>query len=332
MQEQSRVEGETAGVVRTTLHNLAFQDVGALVFHGYLAVRVMAAPDSPDAIFARRFAVALFLMTGITLALTRGEVLRPGRLRALVYRIGLFTPIPLSYFLLRSLLPALQPELLDPQLWAIDKAIFGITPAEWLNRLNSPGFIEWFSFFYYGYFYLIAAMLLPPLFLDRGLRLQQLMLGGLAVAAIGHCTYTLVPGMGPYSVLDIEPIHGGFFWQQVVVTVESAGAQFDIFPSLHTAYPVFFALHAFGWRHTRPYKYLWPVVAFMAVNIIVATMLLRWHWGIDVIAGLCLAATARLVAIKVSAREIDRGDRQPVWEPIADPSLDEAEAVDAATT
>ncbi len=330
--QQARASAGTAGVVRTTLHNLAFQDVAALLFHGYLALRVMAAPDSPDATFARRFAVALWLITATTLALTRGEVLRPGRLRALVYRLGLFTPIPLSYFLLRSLLPALQPELVDAQLWAIDRALFGVTPAEWLDRLNSPGFIEWFSFFYYSYFYLTAAMLIPPLFLDRGLRLQQLMLGGLTVAAIGHCTYTLVPGLGPYSVLDLEPIRGGFFWQQVITTVQSAGAQLDIFPSLHTAYPVFFALHAFGWRHTRPYTYLWPVVAFIAANIIVATMLLRWHWGIDVIAGLCLATLARFVAVKLSAREANRGDRQPVWEPIADPIAEDPETAKVAPT
>ena len=329
--EQAPVDAGAAGVARTLLRNLAFQDVGALLFHGYLALRVMAAPDSPDAVFARRFAMALVLITATTLVLTRGELLRPGRLRALVYRVGLFTPVPLSYFLLRSLLPALQPELLDTHLWAIDEAIFGTTPAVWLNRLNTPAAIEWFSFFYYCYFYLMAAMLIPPLFLDRGLRLQQLMIGGLMVAAIGHCTYTLVPGRGPYSVLDLEPIHGGFFWQQVIVTVQSAGAQLDIFPSLHTAYPVFFALHAFGWRRTKPYKYVWPVVAFMAANIIVATMLLRWHWGIDVIAGLCLAGIARLTAVVVSQREAQRGDRQPVWEPYGEEPEAEAAADVAAT-
>ncbi len=308
-------------IARNVVHNAAFQDKAVLAFHAYMSLRVAMAPESADRSFAFRFAFALFAVSTIAIALSRGEVLRPGKLRSLVYRIGIFAPVPLSYFSLRTLLPALQPELLDLQLWSIDEAIFGTTPALWLNQFNQPGIIEWFSFFYYSYFYLMVGMLIPPLFFDKGRRLRELMVGGMTVAIIGHIGYTLVPGAGPVSVLqNIEPIHGGFFWQQVVVTVESAGAQLDIFPSLHTAYPAFFALHAFGWRKTKPHRFLWPVVAFMSLNIMVATMLLRWHWGIDVMAGLCLAFSARALAVYVSRRETDEEreeqEKQPVWEPL----------------
>lgn len=308
-------------IARNMAHNAAFQDKAVLLFHAYMTLRVLTAPEGADQAFASRFAFALFATTAIGITLTRGEVLRPGKLRALVYRVGLFAPVPLSYFSLRTLLPALKPELLDMQLWSIDEAIFGTTPALWLNQFNQPGIIEWFSFFYYSYFYLMVGMLIPALFFDKGRRLRELMIGGMAVAVIGHVGYTLVPGAGPVSVLqDIEPIHGGFFWQQVVVTVESAGAQLDIFPSLHTAYPVYFALHAFGWRKTKPFRWLWPIIAFMSLNIMVATMLLRWHWGIDVMAGLCLALSARALAVYVSRREThearEKADKQPVWEPL----------------
>ena len=308
-------------IARNVAHNAAFQDKAVLLFHAYMSVRVAFAPESADRDFAFRFAFALWVTSAIGIVLTRGEVLRPGKLRALVYRVGLFAPVPLSYFSLRTLLPALQPELLDLQLWSIDEALFGITPSLWLNQFNQPGIIEWFSFFYYSYFYLMVGMLIPPLFFDKGARLRELMIGGMAVAVVGHIGYTLVPGAGPVAVLqNIEPIHGGFFWQQVVVTVENAGAQLDIFPSLHTAYPVFFALHAFGWRSTKPYRWLWPLVAFISANIMVATMLLRWHWGIDVMAGLCLGISARALAVYVSRRETDEvrdeSDKQPVWEPL----------------
>jgi membrane-associated phospholipid phosphatase len=94
----------------------------------------------------------------------------------------------------------------------------------------------------------------------------------------------------------------------------------DIFPSLHTAYPSFFALHAFGNRDRAPFKYVWPLLGFMAVNIIIATMYLRWHYGIDVLFGLMLAFTARRVAAWVGRREWeqrrDNSSRQPVWEPL----------------
>ena len=96
--------------------DLAFQDKVALAFHSFLLLRVSLAPDSVDKAMAQRIGLALLTVTFATIVLCRGEVLRPGKLRALVYRVGIFAPIPLSYFQLRVLLPALQPELLDAQL------------------------------------------------------------------------------------------------------------------------------------------------------------------------------------------------------------------------
>jgi membrane-associated phospholipid phosphatase len=115
-------------------------------------------------------------------------------------------------------------------------------------------------------------------------------------------------------------LRGGFWWEQVEVTVATAGAQLDIFPSLHTAFPTYFTLHAIAFRHTQPFRWLWPVLAFVAVNIVIATMFLRWHWFIDVALGVMLAFAARRFAIALADREELRGGlydgRQPVWEPL----------------
>lgn len=320
MRDEPTYESETPlDVLRTMFRNLAIQDVVCIVFHSFMLARVLAAPDSADATMGRRFAIALLTVTISTLILCRGEVLRPGKLRAYVYRVGIFTPVVLSYFAMAFILPALDPVMLDETLRSIDEAILGVTPALWFNQFNEPPVVEWFAFFYYSYFYIMAAMLLPALFFDRqGQRLRELMAGAMTVATLGHVIYTFVPGMGPVASMEFpEPIHGGFFWEQVLITVETAGSKIDIFPSLHTAYPTFYALHAFGWRKSKPFKVLWPVVGFFALNILIATMFLRWHWAIDVVAGVLLAVTARLVGITVGAYEARRGrtdDRQPTWE------------------
>jgi len=78
----------------------------------------------------------------------------------------------------------------------------------------------------------------------------------------------------------------------------------DIFPSLHTATPLwftFFALH----QMRRDRRWRWPalVTAFFSANIIFSTMLLRWHYGIDVVAGFCLAIVAGLAAPRLAAME-----------------------------
>ncbi len=306
-------------VAGTTIHNLAAQDVIALAFHLCMWFRALAAPDSPGATIARASTVFFLLVTIAAFAVSRGEILPSRRARSLVYRLGIFLPIFLSYFQGMVLLPALQADLYDLRLLAIDELLVGTTPAVWLAQFNYRPLIEWVAFFYYCYFYVLAGMILPALFSDSGRRMQEILAGSLLVATVGHVVYTIVPGLGPYATLVFdEPLNGGFWWRQVEAAVAAAGAQLDIFPSLHTAYPVFFALLAYRHRHDRVFRYLWPIIAFIALNIVAATMVLRWHWLIDVLAGLLLAFAALRFAIFVGDREQYRGtrldDRQPVWE------------------
>lgn len=305
--------------IGVTARNFAVQDAIAVACLAYLFLRAWIAPDSPDAAVARRLAFALLAVTGCALVLARGEVIRDQRARALTYRIGLFMPLVLSYFTMRVLLPALQPELVDDRLFAIDRWLLGTTPALWMQAWNVEPVVEWLSFFYYGYFLVMALMLVPSLLVDRGRRQQEMLTGALLVVACGHTLYTLVPGAGPVATIAFDqPLQGAFWWNQVELAVATAGAQLDIFPSLHTAYPAYFTLHAFAYRHTQPFQWLWPLLALMAANIIVATMFLRWHWFIDVAAGLLLAFAARRFAVALARHQEHRGgpydDRQPVWE------------------
>ena len=310
-----------AGVLRTTLHNMAIQDFVMFSFHALMWLKAMVAPDSTDTSVARSSTFALMAGTAATLVITRGGILAPGPKRALAYRLGMFGPMLCSYFTLRALLHGLQPVLLDNALLRIDGWIFGQTPSAYMDAFVSHGTVEWFSFFYYGYFYILAVHLLGSLFFDEGRRMFEILFGAMLVMAIGHTSYTLVPGEGPFAhfpgIFQHDLNVGGFWWGQVSKAVSAAGAQYDIFPSLHTAFPSFFALHAFRHRKTVPYKYSWPVNAFVAGNIVIATLFLRWHYGFDVIMGLCLAFSAQRLAIAAYRGESQRrsDDRQEVWEP-----------------
>jgi membrane-associated phospholipid phosphatase len=208
---------------------------------------------------------------------------------------------------------------MDHRLFAIDLWLLGTTPSISMEAWNVEPVVEWLSFFYYGYFLVLALMLVPSLLVGKGRRQQEVLAGAMLVVAVGHFLYTIVPGAGPVATLSFDqPLQGAFWWNQVELAVTTAGAQLDIFPSLHTAFPAFFALHAFAHRHTQPFRWLWPILAFVALNIIIATMFLRWHWFIDVALGLLLAFAARGFAMAVAEREELRGGpydaRQPVWE------------------
>jgi hypothetical protein len=307
---------------RRLTRNLAIQDLCCLAYHIHMIVRVALAPNRT---LAQAALPQLFLMLGaaaLTILLTRGEILPAGRLRGLVYRFGLLLSTILSYVPLRYALPALGNPLLDPQLLAIDVWLFHDTPARWLERFVTPQTVEWFAFFYYSYFTLVFGhMFGSALFdrYDRGRRAAELLFAALTICCLGQTLYTLVPGAGPYAVIAFgKPLSGGFFYQLVWTAVSSAGALLDIFPSLHTAYPTLITLHAWRYRHTLPYRYSLAPTAFFAVNIVIATLFLRWHYAIDVVFGVALAATAQQLGILVANREHEalRDDRQPVWEPL----------------
>lgn len=292
--------------------------VGA--YHSYLLIWALTIPVlSADEQLARRLTVAMFALSIGTIVLVRSELLPAGRFRAALYRLGLIGPIPVTYWQIAVLLKAANPTLLDPQLWAIDRAIFGVTPAEWLVRFNQVAVNEWFAFFYQGYYLVLAVGLFAPPLLDRGRRLQEIMFASALGGTLGQAIYTFVPGYGPHRTMAfIEPVAGGYWWGVVDAMVRLEAAM-DVFPSLHTAMPTMFALHAFRHRRVGAYKFLWPVVALFALHMVIATMLLRFHWGIDIIAALAFAIGAHALSIHVANHEAPRGtadERQPVWEPL----------------
>ena len=312
-----RIDGLRRALQQVRL-NLALQDYIVFIGHFLILLRVAFAPDGHDASIARFEYAALLAVTSASLFLVRSGIVASSYVRAWIYRGGVLLSLPAAYFTMRHLLPALEPRLLDAELMRIDEWLFfGTTPSVWLDQhLASYATVEWFSFCYYLYFILLLLNQGGTAVFDRGRRQREMMFGTMLVGFGGYFGYTLVPGLGPYATLHFAPLSGGFWWSTVSHTVSSAGAQLDIFPSLHTAQPCFFALHAIRYRRTRPYKWLWVPATFIALNIVVATMLLRWHWGIDVIAGLVLAFLAQRLGIAASRFEEARArpDRQAVWE------------------
>jgi membrane-associated phospholipid phosphatase len=144
-------------------------------------------------------------------------------------------------------------------------------------------------------------------------------MGMLLIYTVAHTLYMVVPGFGPVRFLAQwfqHDLPGGFWVRSVLDTVESGGAQKDIFPSLHTGAPVLLSLFSFRHRDKMPFKYTWPFMAFFAINIVIATMFLRWHYLIDVVAGIALAVSAHLFAGHMAPIEVEEraaAGRQPIW-------------------
>ena len=257
--------------------------------------------------------------------LYRSGLWSQGRGPQLAYRLALYGSLQLSYFTLRYLLPtATRGVRLDGQLHHIDVALFGVEPTLWLDQFVTPATTEWFSFFYFSYFMVLAVHVVPLLFLSRRSKLvSEFALGLLGVYCVSQAIYFLVPGYGPLSYLKDHYQHAlphGFWLDTVLEAVAAGGAFLDIFPSLHTGGPLYIALFSIYHRDELPFRYTWPVALFFSLNIMIATLFLRWHYAIDVVAGTAMAFTWLFLAARWTRREESRraavSPRTPLWAPL----------------
>lgn len=292
-----------ASFATVLVRNLAFQD-WFIAAYFTLMLGAIAFGNGPGRQACLERVGITFACFVLGIVLTRGGLL-PRRTLAneLTYRMTIFLSVFLSYFQLREILPAVTTRALDAEILAFDLQVFGVEPSLAWDRFVTPRTTEWFSFFYFGYFFILSAHVLPMLFNAKNAhRLAHFALGIFFVFCTGHLVYMLVPGWGPYRHLaghfDNE-LEGGLFWSLVKATVEAGGAQKDIFPSLHTAVPTYFAIFSYMHRRALPFRYTWPVMAFSATQIILATMFLRWHYLVDIVAGLLLATTAALLSYRI---------------------------------
>jgi hypothetical protein len=283
-----------------------------------LAVIAGGGPRRPTALMFASMDVVVF---GTLVMTARRGWLGP-TVGGVLYRVALMFGLLGSFLQLQWLLPTARGAAVDAQLYALDRWLFGFEPAEAFDRFTTPATTEWFAFFYWGYFPLLAAYVLPHLFYGRPRRqLAELSFGVLWVFCVAHLTYLLVPGFGPYIFMADRFTHkleGSTFWPLVWATTESVDitSRTDIFPSLHTACPTFLATYAFRHRHEEPFKKVWLPTWFAVSQIIIATMFLRWHYLIDVCVGFVHGVSTSFIASSIAKWEEGfraRTGRPPVW-------------------
>jgi len=234
----------------------------------------------------------------------------PMFIRSAAYRILMVVVVLASYLMLRDTLPLVQAWQADGALNALDVATFGVEPSVWLEQFSTRAVVEYFAFFYFSYFVLCALFALGTLGPRASTETSsEFAIGTSVVYGLGQLGYVLVPGRGPVHQLAeayASPLDGGFFWQCVLDTVAAGSAMGDVFPSLHTAAPVWFSL--FSLRRARRTRAMWwwvvaAVTAVFALNIVASTIVLRWHYAVDLVAGVALAGLAAHAAPRFAALE-----------------------------
>ncbi|MFC1609897.1 phosphatase PAP2 family protein [Myxococcota bacterium] len=204
------------------------------------------------------------------------------------------------YFRLPDIYPIVHPTDLDAQLHQIDLWLVGTDLSVWLEPHTTGLMVDWLSFFYWLYFPLVVLTTSWAILVStQPARRTSFATGAIVVILVGIFTYTLVPGIGPWHFLadDYEaPLRGGAFYEWMW-DIYRMGVGRDIFPSVHTALSLWTTIFLVWER--RAHRGVWAALAFvgfLTANIMVATIVLRWHYLVDLLAGMVLAGIGAMVA------------------------------------
>jgi len=183
----------------------------------------------------------------------------------------------------------------DQALMAIDQRLFGFQASLAMQRFITPGLTTWMSF---AYFYHLINIPLIALFIYvwRGRKpFREMMSGIMVVSFFGLMGYLLVPAIGPIYTLRAQytvPLHQSLsVLNREVDFMDFARIRRDVFPSLHVAISFVAWLYAF-----RNSKKLFWILSPLILSLWVSTIYLRYHYLIDVVAGLILAPLSFLLA------------------------------------
>jgi membrane-associated phospholipid phosphatase len=200
----------------------------------------------------------------------------------------------LIFMHMRISVPLIHPGHEDALLARWDAVIFGGNLSAALDPLLTRGLTEILALCYSLFFAYLAWALVRYLFrpLDEAVAFYSGLFG---LYGIGFLGYTLVPALGPYTTLDFtRPLDGYVIthWLLSVCPLGTNGA--DVFPSLHVAVSAY--ILALDARFAR--RFFWRCL-FPVLGLWLSTIALRFHYGIDVVAGFLLAAATILLAFCV---------------------------------
>jgi membrane-associated phospholipid phosphatase len=212
------------------------------------------------------------------------------------------------YFRMAEVFDATHGVRYDSLLQRADRVLFGRPLPLWLDVAPQQGFADLLSFCYFLLFpYILLSCARRLIGLRRAPSQARAFYSGLfLIYAIGFVGYLFVPARGAW--LDIptafhHPIGGGWITALNQNVVEHGSNRVDVFPSLHVAVSAFIL---FFDRRFAPWRY--RVYLPAAIGLWISTIYLRFHYGVDVLAGALLAIIGLRVAFAIARRPIVMGE------------------------
>jgi membrane-associated phospholipid phosphatase len=176
----------------------------------------------------------------------------------------------------------------DNFLIAVDYAIFNVHPTVWMERLISPMLSALLQFAYISYYFIPPLLGIVLIVRGRFAAFEEVLFGILLCFYLTYVGYLLVPAIGPrYTLSHLQA--GDLQLSPFIETIQKSlnaleKNKTDAFPSGHTAVVLMCLYYAWKEREKILFAGLVPVIT----GLIISTVYLRYHYVIDVIAGIAL--------------------------------------------
>ncbi len=270
-------------------------DLLSLAFISLLAVVSLAASSRIPHWEWTLFRLGLL---GAALPITAWYAKKPGASpgAAMLHAFLPIAVILVSFDSLGDIIPWIWPRYADELLIKVDYALFGVHPTVWLERFIHPRLTSFLQAAYITY-YPMAVVLGILLFTKRREAEFDAAFFGIALCFyLSYLGYLLVPAVGPrFTLEDVQTIglQAGDFTlaiQDFLNTLEHNKT--DAFPSGHTAVALTTLYYAWKFRERTYAAILAPTVPALMIS----TVYLRYHYVIDVFAGIVLALATIVIA------------------------------------
>ena len=194
------------------------------------------------------------------------------------------------YALYNNLILRVNPHLADATLAKIDGLILGNQPSFLLQPFIRPWLTDFFYTVYFSHVIFFPGIALYFYVKKEKPAFRRLMMGFLTIMLLGVTSYLLVPAVGP-EVFFAEQYTTGLRGQALSKSVDyiiSLGrVGNDCFPSLHVGIPLLLTFYIRCYYR----KLFMPALLYVA-GMCFATVYLRYHYLIDVIAAFAYAPAA----------------------------------------
>jgi membrane-associated phospholipid phosphatase len=280
----------------------------ALAVLSGLTVAVWRRLADPEGILLRYGVMAIGLLLAAALVARQRGLWLPLRVAVDFYPAAF---VPLLFESLGPLIPAARGGARDKILIAADRALLGVDATVWLERFVRP---FWNDFFYLAY----ATYYFLPLILGGLLWARHPPVARRYIFTLSFCFYVsyagyfTVPALGPrFALADRQTValETSPLSRSIARTIdELERTKLDVFPSGHTM--VTAAVLLVASRRARPV--FWALLP-VGTALVFSTVYCRYHYVVDVLAGLLLA----LLSVPLGDRLYDRlasraSEAQPV--------------------